>query len=99
MHHNHEVDIYKDFDGYLVVCFECGKDFESVRSDSAFCSSKCRVRHHRSKDKLDKDIKKTKDMIASLISRMPSRGESKTFVALNEISADIERALYYVESD
>lgn len=99
MHHDYEVDITKDAYGYIVECFECGKEYESIRSDSAFCSSTCRSRNHRNKAKLDKDIDKAKNLIADLIQRMPASGESKTFIALNEISAQIDRALSFVDAE
>jgi hypothetical protein len=99
MPNNYDVDRYKDVEGYIVTCFECGTEFEAVRDDSVFCSPKCRTRNHRKKGQLDKDIAKAKDLIASLVKRMPSSGESKTFVALNEISATIERALAYIEGN
>lgn len=94
---DYEVEMYKDLVGYKIECFECGKEYDAVRSDSAFCSSKCRVRNHRKKDKLDKDIQQTKDLIASLINRMPPRGASKTFIALNEIRASIDNATRGIE--
>lgn len=34
----------------IVVCEECGKQFEARRSTARFCSSRCRVRHHRAKE-------------------------------------------------
>jgi hypothetical protein len=99
MSNNYDVEMTKDAYGYLVECFECGKEFEALRSDVAFCSSTCRSRNHRKKFKLDKDIQKANDLISSLINRLPSSGESKTFIALNELSTKIDNALAFVESE
>ena len=95
----YDVEITKDAYGYLVECFECGKEFEALRSDVAFCSSTCRSRNHRKKFKLDKDIQKAQDLISSLLDRLPASGESKIFIALNEINAKIDNALDSVEGE
>lgn len=31
----------------MKICEQCGKEFEAKRSDSKFCSPKCRLRSHR----------------------------------------------------
>jgi len=95
----YEVDRYKDLEGYIVTCYECGKEFESIRDDSAFCSSTCRSRNHRRKGQLDKDIQKAQHLIETLIARMPSSGESKVYLALTSMSTQIDRALAYVETN
>ena len=97
MHHNYDVDIEKDAYGYLVRCYECGKEFDAKRYDSAFCSSTCRSRNHRKKGKTERDLNKATDLIRDLIKRMPDTGESDIYVKLNELSAEIERALAWVE--
>jgi len=95
----YDVDRYKDIEGYIVTCYECGKEFESIRDDSAFCSSTCRSRNHRRKGKLERDLVKAEHLIESLIARMPSSGESNVFVKLNSISTRIDSALAYVEAN
>ena len=97
--HSHDVDIYNDGFGYLVICVQCGKEFESKRYDSAFCSSTCRSRHHRASKKHAKDIQKVHDLLDGIIKRLPQRGESKTYTELNKMVARIEGALSYVEGD
>jgi len=99
MHHNHNVDITNDGYGYLVVCFQCGKEFEAKRYDSAFCSSTCRSRNHRQKQKLDTDIAKAKALIDSLCERMPRTGESKIYNALNQMIMNMEYHVGNVEAD
>lgn len=37
---------------WQVVCYQCGKLFEAVRSDATFCSARCRVNHSREPQKL-----------------------------------------------
>lgn len=32
-----------------MACADCGEPFEAKRASARFCSSKCRVRHHRKK--------------------------------------------------
>jgi len=60
MHHNYEVDIQANYDGtYDVICIECGEEFQATRFDAAFCSSTCRSRNHRAKQRIDQDIART----------------------------------------
>lgn len=97
--HNHDVEIERDCYGYLVTCVQCGNDFDSSRFDAAFCSSTCRSRNHRSKLKLDKDIAKINKIADELIDGLPRNGESKTYLALNQLIVRLEYAVSSVEGE
>lgn len=36
---------------FINVCQHCGRQFEAERSSSKFCDARCRVQHHRQRDK------------------------------------------------
>ena len=96
---NYDVERETIDGGYLVICFQCEREFEAVRYDAMFCSSTCRSRHRRSLQQLDKDIDKTKILVNKLISRMPRRGGSNIYRTLTSLRNRIDSALALVEGE
>ena len=82
---------------YEVECAECGKWFESQRYDAVFCSSTCRSRNHRMIQKLDTDLERLNTLVDDLVNRMPSEGESKTYLALTKLRNRLDNVLALVE--
>lgn len=99
MRKQYETDAVRiDDTGYQVHCVECGKPFESARSDAAFCSSTCRSRAHRKEAKRQRVIDLALQNVIALCAQMPRKGDSPEFEAANKIIKYISLAVNRVES-
>lgn len=96
---SHDVERIRTEAGYNVECVMCGTWFEATRYDASYCSSTCRSRYHRAQKQVDKRIERGKNAVGTLINHLPNTGESKTYIALLELSRSIAYALSQVNTD
>lgn len=79
-------------------CEHCGAWFFNARITGFFCSSVCRVAHHRATKAREKDIERLVQCLHKVIAAMPRKGDSHEFIALQSAETLIKTALRGVES-
>lgn len=84
---------------YIHDCEQCGKEFESSRYHTKFCSSRCRTANHREYAKQQKRMSNAIEAINELISHTPTRGDSEAFQTLVTLQKRIDNFVALIDGD
>lgn len=74
-------------------CEHCGKEYLAARSSSQFCSDRCRVQHHRQREKsVNQSLYQAADLIRSIGALTEGELSFQAIVALKSIKkmADLQ---------
>lgn len=91
-----EMDAYEHI--YHAKCAECGEDFQSSRTDAAFCSSKCRTRNHRAAANHSKRIQNAVNEMKWLLSICGNNPDSEAVKAVMTLDKLIRRKVDNMEA-
>lgn len=94
----HDTDRIRTSDGWSIQCVQCGRWFESKRSDASFCRDGCRRAYMLAPKRLKAQIEETERYLDALLNKPLRSAKQPQYEALMRMGRKIANALNNVES-